>query len=115
MHKNEKPHDDIPFFQYLKGAFEVELLSTDSFFRNWKEVFFVVFVAFVYISGRYTVQKQLAQIERLNKELIDKRFESLNRSSDLIGVSRPSQVKALILKQGISLEESDQPAYTLND
>ncbi len=115
MSENKKKQDEVPFLQYLKRAFEIDLISTDSFLSHWKRVFFVVFVAFVYISGRYSVQTQLAQIERLNKALVDVRFEALNRSSDLIGVSRPSQVKALILKQGISLEESDQPAYTLNN
>ena len=66
-------------------------------------------------SNRYTCQKQLAEIEKLKKELKDTRFEALTRSSELIGISRPSQVKALIKRQGIEITEADKPAYNLNE
>lgn len=59
--------------------------------------------------------KKISEIESLKQELKDIRYEALTRSSDLIGISRPSQVKEMIRKQGIELEESDKPAYNLND
>ncbi len=75
----------------------------------------VAIIAILAISLRYSCEKKLALIEKLNKELLDKRFEALTRSSELIGISRPSQVKRLINKNGIEIEESDKPAYILND
>lgn len=59
--------------------------------------------------------KKISEIESLKQELKDIRYEALTRSSELIGISRPSQVKEMIRKQGIELEESDKPAYNLND
>ncbi len=59
--------------------------------------------------------KKISEIESLKQELVDIRYEALTRSSDLIGISRPSQVKELVRKHGIEIEESDKPAYNLND
>lgn len=90
-------------------------ISKDFFIANWKMVIIISLVAIIYITNRLDCNRKIAQIETLKSELLDIRYEALTRSSDLIGISRPSQVKELIRKNGIEIEESDKPAYNLND
>ncbi len=99
----------------LKTFSEIEFLSKDFFLKNIKTIGTILLLILISTSNRYTCQKQLAEIEKLKKELKDTRFEALTRSSELIGISRPSQVKALIKRQGIEITEADKPAYNLNE
>ncbi len=101
--------------EQIKKMFNAEAFSKESLFNHWRGLFMILIIATTAISLRYSCEKKLARIERLNRELLDKRFEALTRSSELIGISRPSQVKKLINKKGIEIEESDKPAYILND
>ena len=99
----------------LKTISEFGFLSKDFFLENIKTIGVVLLLVLISTSNRYTCQKQVAEIEKLKKELKDTRFESLTRSSELIGVSRPSQVKQLIKRHGIDITEADKPAYNLNE
>lgn len=99
----------------LKNVSEVGFLSKDFFLGNIKVIGVILLLVLISTSNRYTCQKQVAEIEKLKKELKDTRFEALTRSSELIGVSRPSQVKALVKKQGIEIFESDKPAYRIKN
>lgn len=97
------------------GVSEIEILSKDFFLKNLKTIGLIILLILININNRYSCQKQIAEIENLKKQLQDTRFEALTRSSELIGISRPSQVKALVKRQGINIEESNKPAYYLND
>lgn len=112
-HTQDKP--DSPILSGLKGFSEVELFSKDFFIKHWKKVIGLTILLFLYISNRYTCLSMIAEIENLKRELVDIRYEALTRSSELIGISRPSQVKELVRKNGIEIEESDKPSYNLND
>lgn len=110
-----KRNGDSPILTGLKGISEIEFFSKDFFITHGKRVLVMAILLLFYINNRYTCLKKIAEIEELKIQLQDIKYEALTRSSELIGVSRPSQVKELIKKQGIDLEESDKPAYNLND
>lgn len=105
----------FPVIDSLREFTEFKYFSKDFFITHWKTVLLVTLLLFAYISNRFACIKMIAEIQTLKDELIDIRYEALTRSSDLIGISRPSQVKELIRKNGIEIEESDKPAYNLND
>ena len=115
--QEHRPKDDIKIerIEQIKKMFNAEAFSKEVLFNHWRGLIMIAIVAISAISLRYSCEKKLAKIERLNRELLDKRFEALTRSSELIGISRPSQVKKLINEKGIEIEESDKPAYILND
>ena len=53
------------------------------------------------------------EIDRLQQQLRDVRFEALSISSELTGHSRQSQIEVLIEEQGIDLEGAKTPPYEL--
>ena len=59
------------------------------------------------------VGKKLREIDRLQQQLRDVRFEALSISSELTGNSRQSQIELLIEEQGIDLEGAKTPPYEL--
>jgi hypothetical protein len=68
---------------------------------------------FFYISNRYECQQKLMDIVKLEKKLTDVKYEALTRSAELMGGSKQSQVKSLIVEKGIQLEESQTPPYSI--
>ncbi|MDO5570918.1 MAG: FtsL-like putative cell division protein [Bacteroidales bacterium] len=111
--KNEK--NIISFLKGVKNVSTIGIFPKGFFTSHILECALFLFFLAIYINNRFVNQKKIAEIERQKNELQDLKYEALTRSSELIGVSRHSQVKDLILKQGIELEEADKPAYNLND
>ena len=62
---------------------------------------------------RHTRMQKLREIDRLQQQLRDVRFEALSISSELTGNSRQSQIELLIEEQGIDLEGAKTPPYEL--
>lgn len=87
---------------------------TENFFVKNTRFMLVVFVIVVfYISNRYSCISKMAEIQRLEKELKDVKYESLTISTELIGISRESQVQTLVEKSGVNLSSSKDPVFTI--
>ena len=75
---------------------------------------FPVTIALFYINNRFTYEAQLRDIDRLKKELIDAKYESLTVSEELMQMSRQSYVIDKLREQGSDLEVSTEPAVVIN-
>ena len=69
----------------------------------------------VYISNRYSCQKDLLEIDRLNKELLDAKYKALSSSSMLTEKCRESHVLEMLKNNKDSvLHIADQPPYIIS-
>jgi hypothetical protein len=107
--EDERPHSSNFSLRKILGG---DIL-TASMLRNniWLIVLVVGFVI-LYITNRYKVQKDLLEIDELDKELVDAKYRALSVSSNLTEKSRESHVLDN-LKNGpdSSLKQSDKPPY----
>lgn len=90
------------------------IVSHDILVRHWKKIAVGLLLIMIYISNRYTCQQRQAEINSLERELRDLRYESMTISSELMGSSRQSQVQELVESKGLDLEESKQPPFQLS-
>ena len=77
----------------------------------------LIIVAFtiVYISNRYSCQRDLLEIDKLNKELLDAKYKALSSSSMLTEKCRESHVLEMLRNNKDSvLHIADQPPYIIN-
>ena len=66
----------------------------------------------IYISNRYSCQKDMLEIDRLNTELIDAKYRALSSSSELTEKCRESNVlKMLQTNEDNILHIPSQPPY----
>lgn len=80
----------------------------------WLIIIIVLFVI-VYISNRYSVQKNLLEIDNLNKELQDVKYKALSSSSQLTERSRESHVLELLKQNNDStLKMPEQPPFIID-
>lgn len=69
-----------------------------------------------YVALRYEVQGQMVRIDKLKKELVDIRYISLTRKSELMERSRQSCIEELVNKSGSELRTAtDRPFLIKKD
>ncbi len=78
-------------------------------------VILIVFFIVVYISNRYSIQKDLIEIDQLQKELQDAKYKALSSSSQITEKSRESNVLDMLKNNKDSiLHIATQPPYIIN-
>lgn len=89
------------------------VLTENFFLRNMKFIIIVVVIMLFFISHRYTVLQKMSDIERLQRELKDAKYESLTISSKLTEASRQTQIERRVQDAGLELHVADEPVYRI--
>ena len=99
----------------LKKILGGDILTTQTM-RNQIGVFLLITLFLIfYIANRYSVQKDLIEIDRLQDELQDTKYKALSSSSQLTEKSRESHVLELLKNNKDSvLKIATQPPYIIN-
>ena len=80
----------------------------------WLFMLIVVFII-IYISNRYSIQKDLIELDQLQKELQDTKYKALSTSSQITEKSRESNVLEVLKHSKDSiLHIATQPPYIIN-
>lgn len=110
--EDEQPQSSNFTLRKILGG---DILSARLFRNNiWLIITIVLFVI-VYISNRYSVQKYLIEIDKLNTELEDAKYRALSSSSQLTEKTRESHILELLKNRKDSvLKMSDRPPYIIN-
>lgn len=95
---------------YILGG---TVLTEDFFWKNTRFLVTLFIIIVLYISNRYSCIEKRAEIESLQRELKDAKYESLNISAKLISVSRESKVESLVEQNGVDLQRSTEPIYKI--
>ena len=110
--EDEQPQSSNFTLRKILGG---DILSA-RFFRNniWLMITIVIFTI-VYISNRYSVQKYLIEIDKLNNELEDAKYRALSSSSQLTEKTRESHILEILKTRKDSvLKMSDRPPYIID-
>jgi len=101
----------------IKDVFAGNILTKDDLTSQWKLILLLVFLTFGYIGNRYSCEQKIAEMDRLQKKLMDVKFEALTRSSELMEMGKQSQVHKLIESKKNTnlkdLKESTTPPYRI--
>lgn len=89
------------------------VLAEDIITKNIRFIVVIFTILVFYISNRYSCIEKQSQIESLQRELKDAKYESLTISAKLISVSRETRVNELIKKNNLELERTKEPVYKI--
>ena len=110
--EDEQPQSSNFTLRKILGG---DILSTHILRNNIWLIIVIVGFIIVYISNRYSVQKYLLEIDKLNTELEDAKYRALSSSSQLTEKSRESHILELLKNRKDSvLKMSDRPPYIIN-
>lgn len=83
-----------------------------------RQIWLIILVAafiIIYISNRYSIQKDLIEIDKLQTELQDAKYKALSSSSQITEKSRESNVLEMLKNNKDSvLHIATQPPYIIN-
>lgn len=92
-----------------------EFLTIRSLRKHIKFIALIMFFIILYVSNRYSCDKQRIQISALTKELEETKFKAMSSTSDLTRVSRESNVLNMLKQNKDSvLHIPSQPPYIIN-
>ena len=110
--EDEQPQSSNFTLRKILGG---DILSARFFRHNIWLIITIVLFTIVYISNRYSVQKYLIEIDKLNKELEDAKYRALSSSSQLTEKTRESHILEILKTRKDSvLKMSDRPPYIID-
>lgn len=92
-------------------VFGGSVLTENFLLRNMRFILVLVLVMILFISHRYTMLQGMSDIERLQQELKDVKYEALTISSSLTEASRQGEIERRVEEEGLELEISNEPVY----
>jgi hypothetical protein len=93
----------------VKELLDGTILIRENIIRQWPYVLFLTFLGVIYIGNRFHAEKMVRQINDLKIEVNNLRAEQITITSELMNISRPSEVNALVESKGLGLKESLEP------
>ncbi len=97
----------------LKSILGGDILANDFFRRQTKLLVLIMVFVIFYISNRYSCQQQLIEIDRLEQQLTDIKYDALTRSSELMEKSRQSRIEEYVSTQESDLQTATNPPYLI--
>lgn len=95
-------------------VFGGSVLTEHFFLKNMRFIIVIVLIMLLFIGHRYTVLQRMSEIERLEQELKDAKYESLTISSKLTEASRQSEIEKRVEEAGLELKVTNEPVYYIH-
>jgi hypothetical protein len=93
----------------LKELIDGSIITRKAITQQLPFILFVSFLAVLYIGNRYHAEKIVRKIDKLQVEVQDLRAESIITASELMFISKQSEVLKLVNLQNINIKESVEP------
>ncbi|MDP4210447.1 MAG: FtsL-like putative cell division protein [Bacteroidota bacterium] len=93
----------------IKELIDGTILTRKTLSQQLPFIFFLSFLAAIYIGNRYHAEKVIRGMTKLQQEVVDLRAESITTASELMFISKQSEVIKMVNQEQLGLEESTTP------
>ncbi len=109
----QEPSDDSgekekPAFK-IRELLDGTILVRENVLRQLPFVLFLTFLGILYIGNRFHAERMVRKISEMKTEVGNLRSEEITITSELMNISRPSEVAALVASKNMGLKESMVP------
>jgi hypothetical protein len=99
---------DLPKFK-IREFLDGTILVRENVLRQLPFVLFLTFLGIIYIGNRFHAERMVRKISEMKTEVGNLRSEEITITSELMNISRPSEVAALVASKNMGLKESMVP------
>jgi Bacteriodetes cell division protein (FtsL-like) len=110
--KNGAPAAEPQKFR-IKELLDGTVLVRDNMIKQLPYVLFLTMLGIIYIGNRFHAERMVRQINMLKTEVTNLRAEQITTTSELMNISRPSEVAELVESRNMGLKESMEPPKKL--
>ena len=97
----------------LKDILDGTIITRKALAKQLPFILFLSFLAGIYIGNKYHAEKVIRDLDKLQQEVKDLRAESITTASQLMFMSKQSEVLKLVDSKQLNLVESVKPPYKL--
>ena len=108
----DQEQNEIKAFS-LKGIFSGRILTQAGVVRQFPYILFLTMLALFYIGNRFHAERLVRKLGKLQTEVKDLCSEQVTIASELMNISRPSEVTKLVKEKNIGLELPETPPEKL--
>lgn len=90
-----------PVFKGIQSVLDGTILTRERVVKSLPFLFYLAFLAILYIANSYYAEKKIIEIEKVKKEMKELRSENISVKSNLMFYSRQSEVLKRISNYGI--------------
>jgi hypothetical protein len=101
----QSEHKKINFKDWIDGS----VLTRKGIVNQLPFILFISFLATIYIGNRYHAEKVIRDLTKLQTEVRDLRAESITTASELMFMSKQSEVIKMVEANQLELKESVKP------
>ncbi len=105
----EEKEKSLSFRDLLDG----NVLTRKAVLKQSRFILLLVLIAFLSIANRNHAEKTVIHLNRLQSDVKELRARSISTSSELVRISRQSEVKRLVNTYELGLEENLEPPNKL--
>ena len=97
----------------LRDLLDGNVLTRKAVLKQSRFILLLVLIAFLSIANRNHAEKTVIQLNRLQSDVKELRARSISTSSELVRISRQSEVMRLVIRYELGLEENLEPPKKL--
>lgn len=97
----------------LRDLVDGNVLTRKVVLKQSRFILLLVLIAFLSIANRNHAEKKVIQLNELQDDVKEMRAKSISISSDLVKISRQSEVVRLVNRYNLGLEENLEPPEKL--
>ena len=109
--KVKLPTVKFGFLRNIVSVIDGKIFTSELITKNIPFIFFMIFLATLYIANNYKVQSKVREIETITKDLKDLREEHISIKSNLMYRTKKSEVANQLKSKGI--KEATKPPYKI--
>ena len=99
----------------LRDLLDGNVLTRQTVIKQSRFILLLVIIAFLSIANRNHAEKTVIRLNRLQGDVKELRSQSITISSDLVRISRQSEVVRLVNRYELGLQENLEPPKKLID
>lgn len=92
-----------------KNLIDGSVLTRNGVVNQVPFIIFLTFLAILYIANRYHAERVVRETVKIQREVEELRFESITTASDLMYISKQSEVARMVQEKKLELEELVEP------
>ena len=97
----------------LRDLMDGNILTRKAVVKQSRFILLMVLMAFLLIANRNHAEKTVIRLNRLQSDVKEMRARSISTSSELVRISRQSEVKQLVNRYELGLKENLEPPKKL--
>lgn len=98
---------------FIKSLFSGSLFSEKIILGNLPYILMLTVLGAFYIANRFHAEKIIRKTNHLQEDVKELRAEAMATASELMYISKQSQVKRLVTQRGLELKELKGPPYNI--